>query len=314
MMPEDNPIDPKLKKAFEEFKVVEPRNEQAARKARSVYLTKIDTLREAVSQGEQPRLKNWKEILFFRRKEKYSMAATITSIILLVSLILGGTGGTVYASQFSLPGDVLYSLKLATENMQEAFTSNADSEMNLQLQFANRRMEEFVAMNGEGKVPPEAVLVQLQTRLQNAVRLASVDEGGEIKPALLRIREQLVNQEQTLLQLQAAPASAPILLQTREMIREQIRLVDAGLEEPLMLQEQLRLREQTNQPEPSSSPLETVEATEWMQGAGSGPNQTPVCVATCTPICTGTCTPNASNGPGPFGTPQPGGNGQGGKP
>jgi hypothetical protein len=314
MMPEDNPVDPRLKKAFEEFKAVEPRNEKAARKTRSQYLAQIENVRDAVSDMGEPRLKNWKEILFFRRKENFSMAATITSIILLVTLILGGTGGTVFASQSSLPGDTLYPLKIATENMQEALTSNADAEMELQLQFANRRIEEIIAINNEGKVPPEAVLQKLHTRLQNAVKLASAHDGDEAKPALLRVREQLINQEQILLQLKAGGASAPVLLQTREVIQEQIRLVDTGLEVPLMKQEQLHLREQTNQELPSETPLATIEATEFIQGGGSQPNKNPAQTTTCTPVCIGTCTPNGSYGPGPLGTPQPGGNGQGGKP
>jgi len=251
------------------------------------------------------------------------MLTTLTTVLLVLSLVLGGTGGTVYAAQSSLPDDALYPLKLFTENMQEAFTANAGEEMELQLQFANRRMEEIAAMNGEGKVAPDAVVEQLQFRLQNALHLAASLNEEEVAPALLRIQEQLRLQEQTLLQLHADEENTPLLLRTREMLREQIRLVGEGLEEPLQLQEQIREQERINQPGSGETEL-PVDGTEEQPGYGPGPNTdapgagtctpgTGTCL-TCTPMCVGTCTPNASNGPGPFGTPEPGGNGQGGKP
>ena len=314
MKPEENPIDPNLEKAFQGFKEVGQRDEQKARQARSEYLNQIATLREAVSPVEENRHKGWNQIPLFRRKERFSMAATITTIILVVALFLGGSGGSVYAAQSSLPDDALYPLKLFTENMQEAFTSNTGTEMELQLRFANRRVEEIAAMNGEGKAPPEAVVEQLRIRLENALRLASSMDEDSIKPALLRIQTQLRIQEQTILQLNADETNTPLLLRTREMVREQIRLVDSGLEQPLKLQQQLREQESSNRTAPGEIGQPTFQTTEEKPGFGPGPNSDSPCATTCTPTCTGTCTPNAGYGPGPLGTPLPGGNGQGGKP
>jgi hypothetical protein len=42
----------------------------------------------------------------------------ITSIIVVLSLLFGGTGAVVVAAQGSLPGEGLYTLKLATEDVQ----------------------------------------------------------------------------------------------------------------------------------------------------------------------------------------------------
>jgi hypothetical protein len=314
MKPEEKTIDPNLEKAFQEFKEIRSRDEQKARQARSQYLNQIAALREAVSPVGENRHKGWNQIPLFRRKEKFSMAATITTIILVVTLFLGGTGGTVYAAQSSLPDDALYPLKLFAENMEEAFTTNADTEMELQLQFANRRMEEIAAMNSEGNVPPEAVMEQLRTRLENALRLASSLDEENITPALLRIQTQLRIQEQTLLQLNSNEINTPLLLRTREMLREQIRLVDSGLEQPLKLQQQLREQERIYLTAPAETEQPTLQATENDHGFGPGANTDSLCTNTCTPTCIGTCTPYAGNEPGPFGTPIPGGNGQGGKP
>ncbi len=325
MKNKDQPIDSDLEAAFQALKNVEGRDEKRARQSRSQFLNQAAEIREAVSAPASQRHNGWKEIFNFKHKEKYSMLTTLTTVLLVLSLVLGGTGGTVYAAQSSLPDDALYPLKLFTENMQEAFTANAGEEMELQLQFANRRMEEIAAMNGEGKVAPDAVVEQLQTRLQNALHLAASLNEEEVAPALLRIQEQLRLQEQTLLQLHADEENTPLLLRTREMLREQIRLVGEGLEEPLQLQQQLREQERINQPG-SDETEEPADGTEEQPGSGYGPGPntdapgdgtctpgTGTCL-TCTPMCIGTCTPNASYGPGPFGTPEPGGNGQGGKP
>jgi len=319
----DQPIDADLKAAFQALKTTEGRDEKQARNARAQFLNQAAEMREAVSAHAPGRHKGWKNIFQFRTKEKYAMITTLTTILLIASLVLGGTAGTVYAAQSSLPDDALYPLKLFSENMQEAFTANAGEEFELQLQFANRRMEEIAAMNGEGNIPPDAVIEQLQTRLQNALRLATSLEADKVEPALLRIQEQLRLQEQTLLQLHVNDENSPLLLRTREMIREQIRLVGEELEEPLQLQQQLREQERINQPGPDQTEIPT-EDTDEQPGFGPGPNTdapgdrtctpgTGACL-TCTPMCIGTCTPNASYGPGPMSTPQPGGNGQGGKP
>lgn len=323
MKSKDKRNDQKMEAALRILKEVEPRDEKQARQARSLFLNQAAEMREAVSQQAQSRHKGWKGIFQSRSKEKYSMITTLTTILLIASLVLGGTAGTVYASQSSMPDDALYPLKLFTENMQQAFTANAGEEMELQLQFANRRMEEIAAMNGEGKAVPNEVVEQLQLRLQNALRLAASLNDDEVKPALLRIQEQLRVQEQTLLQLKADEESTPLLLRTREMIQEQIRLVGDGLEEPLQLQQQIREQERINHPASDETEL-PEDGAEEQPGFGPGPNTdapgngtgtpgTGTCL-TCTPMCIGTCTPNASYGPGPFGTPEPGGNGQGGKP
>lgn len=314
MKPEEKTIDPNLEKAFRGFKEVKPRDEQKARQARSQYLNQIAALREAVSPVGENRRKGWNQIPLFRRKEKFSMAATITTIILVVTLVLGGTGGSVYAAQSSLPNDALYPLKLFSENIQEAFTSNTGTEMELQLQFANRRMEEIAAMNGEGKVPPEAAVERLRTRLENALRLASSMDEENITPALLRIQKQLHIQEQILLQLNSNDTNTSLLLRAREVLQEQIRKVNSGLEQPLKLQQQLHEQERINLTAPAETEQSTLQTTENNPGFGPGSNTDSPCTTTCTPTCVGTCTPNAGNGPGPLGTPLPGGNGQGGKP
>ena len=80
------------------------------------------------------------------------MAAIIIAILLAVSAL---GGGTVYASQDSLPGDALYPVKLGTEQARLVLTPSDAAKVGLQLTFANSRLEEMSALVEKGK--PEKV-------------------------------------------------------------------------------------------------------------------------------------------------------------
>jgi hypothetical protein len=70
----------------------------------------------------------------------------VMSIILIVTLLLSLLGGgTSYASQSSLPGELLHPLKLAIEKFQLSVTPE-EGETDLHLQFANERVEEVKAL------------------------------------------------------------------------------------------------------------------------------------------------------------------------
>jgi len=63
-------------------------------------------------------------------------------LFLIIGSISSGWVASVSASMNSLPGDTLYSLKIATERAQLAFTGGANNKAKLQVEFAGRRLEE----------------------------------------------------------------------------------------------------------------------------------------------------------------------------
>jgi hypothetical protein len=76
----------------------------------------------------------------------------VMSIILIVTLLLSLLGGgTSYASQSSLPGELLHPLKLAIEKFQLSVTPE-EGETDLHLQFANERVEEVKALVDSGEL------------------------------------------------------------------------------------------------------------------------------------------------------------------
>lgn len=78
--------------------------------------------------------------------------ATVAAIILV--LLLAG-GGTVAAAGGSMPDELLYPVKLATEQAQLALTPSALGKAELYDKLADRRVIEIVRMAGEGK--PEQI-------------------------------------------------------------------------------------------------------------------------------------------------------------
>lgn len=77
------------------------------------------------------------------------MAGIIIAIVLALSV---AGGGAVYASQDSLPGDALYELKLGTEQVRMILPGDDVTRAELALSFADRRMEEIVALAEAGRV------------------------------------------------------------------------------------------------------------------------------------------------------------------
>ncbi|MBI5023207.1 MAG: hypothetical protein HZC05_03560 [Candidatus Magasanikbacteria bacterium] len=83
---------------------------------------------------------NFLNVFMPRQAVSYVMKPAAV-MILVISLVTGGWVTTVSASYDSLPGDAMYSVKLATENVQTTLASKPQ-ETKLRAEFAGRRAEE----------------------------------------------------------------------------------------------------------------------------------------------------------------------------
>lgn len=71
----------------------------------------------------------------------------------LVLVVLSGTGGVVYASQGSVPGDTLYTMKIASEDMRERLTLSSEKKMQYKAVRAEKRLAEVEKILQRIKVP-----------------------------------------------------------------------------------------------------------------------------------------------------------------
>jgi len=91
--------------------------------------------------GNKPSRSIHKAVIRRVWKVKWLKAVPVSIAAILVISALGV--GTAYASQDSIPGDLLYPVKLGTEQFQRVLTTDDIEIVTLELNFANCRLEEM---------------------------------------------------------------------------------------------------------------------------------------------------------------------------
>jgi hypothetical protein len=104
--------------------------------------------------------------------------AWVMPVAVFIALVMSGAG-VVAASTNSLPGSPLYSVKLAAENVQLAFTPSNLGKAELYAKFNDRRVNELVAIaaNADG-VQMAAEIDKLNTRMVSNMNSISELTGG----------------------------------------------------------------------------------------------------------------------------------------
>ena len=222
----------------------------------------------------------------------------IATIVIALSLIFGGGGVTVAAAQSSQPDQLLYGVKLLSEDVRLNMANNPETQFQLAMEFASRRVAEIQTILQSGNVPDEAVQTRYQNQVEEAIRFASGLPTSQAILALQQIQTRLQSQDQALLQVQAngSPKAEAAILRNRQMIMEHLQWVQTGLSDPTQFKNQIQIQER--QQSGKSIPTEV-------------PTQLPTQVGTIeiTPGSTGTFTPGNGFGSGPMPTAIPGGPG-----
>lgn len=144
---------------------------------------------------------------------------------LALALVLGGAS-TALASSSSVPGDVLYPAKRATERVRLVLTISKSRKANLELQFAGKRVQEMAVLV-KREAPPEEVekLVQrLEAHLDKVERIAGELEGAppsEGTPVLERTpKPQETPVPEGTPKLEKTPVSHEVKAQLRQRLEE----------------------------------------------------------------------------------------------
>lgn len=202
------------------------RDLRAATDGRAIFLAEAQMYPLPVSRIPERRHIEWKT--FFSRKANPKMA-TISTLILIFTLLFGGTGATVYAAQNSLPDETLYPVKLMTEDIRVGLSPRSDDRLELALQFAQKRLDEMLTMNQAGHHPATTAGDRWEYQVQSALRLTANMSEKAFAQALNQVRERLMEQENLLGQhLETHPAD-PTLERVRERLRDHLGLLDEGL-------------------------------------------------------------------------------------
>ncbi len=100
-------------------------------------------LLQQIRNPEQEKMRPSTNIFSYGLPQHFAWARIPISIFIAVIFLTTIAGGTAYASQNSLPGELLYPVKTTTEDVRLFLASNPSMKTDLNLQFAQHRLEEM---------------------------------------------------------------------------------------------------------------------------------------------------------------------------
>lgn len=200
------------------------------------------------------------------------MLSTFASIILAISLLLGGSGVTVAAAQASEPGDLLYNLKLLSENAVINLSSSPESQFDIALNLVDRRANEIETLLTDGELITDETQTRYRDQIEQAILLAMNLPDDKVVQAFEKIQDRLNTQLQIFSQTQTNGSTEAVaaLTQTRDMIQERLQILENGQTNLLQIMEQLRIQDQINNPEQGNSPTNFGEDAQNTPNPGDG--------------------------------------------
>ena len=232
------------------------------------------------------------------RRMKLAFPPQIIGILLVVligTVALGG--GVVWAAGDSLPGDLLYPVKTATEDIRLALASTAAGQVELALGFVDERTDEFEALAAAGRNVPDEAVARMERHVERALTQAARASDEELGGLLAQIQSRTRTQLQALERVQAqAPGQAQTgLARALAAVQRGAEAAESGLSDPERFRWRFQHRrgepEPTSEPEPGgereqhrnqehkqqeeSTPVGTPHVTPQGPKATSGPRVTP---------------------------------------
>lgn len=222
-------MDEEIKALLAGLKSTPERSAEKAAIGRAAFVRQAEEIKKGVTAATVSRHIGWKR--FFkensRRKETPKMATAFLNILLAITLVLGGGGFAAVSAQSTMPDDALYPVKTLTEGVQETFTFNAEAKFQLALKLTEKRFEELKKML-ELKSP---AMIKAENRYMGQVAKAygSLEQVPAAKQAgaQAQLQTRLQTQLQALEALQQKLGGDPVLLRSREMLQERLRIEDS---------------------------------------------------------------------------------------
>jgi len=197
------------------------------------------------------------------RKMKLIFATRLIAVLLVVVVGMAALGGgVVWAAGDSLPGDLLYPVKLATEDVRLALTSAPADQVDLALRFVEERAEEVRTLVEAGRQVPDETIARMERHIERALIQVAWVSDEEMTGLLTRVAERTRAQAQVLEQVRAtAPQQAqPGLEHAATVCRQGAEAAEDGLNDPQAFR--LRWHQQGARPEPAEGTPEPTSVPE----------------------------------------------------
>ena len=220
-------LDPNLKNIFENLKQVPERDPQVVANGRANFLRQAAVLKAEKHQ------KSWINQLFpfIFITPNSPRLRPIVAVILVITMIFGGSAATVYAAQGSLPDQPLYKVKTWSEDLLLSVTYSPQSQLDQNLNFADRRILEIAGMHAAGTPIPQHVQTRLQVELDQVLKLAAGMDDQHMITELERISLRAEVQFQMMSMLMAGDPNSPdpVLEMVRTSLQKQLQLTAQGM-------------------------------------------------------------------------------------
>ena len=218
---------------------VPQRDPEMAAKGRANFLSEV---KELQAKKSTPRLAEiFTAIFTLPIQANRRLATALASILIAIVLTFGAAGGTVYASQDSLPNQTLYAVKTLSEDIRLRFTKQPKEKIRLLKKFANRRVEELYALSEKEEGFPLVTVTRLEQHTETMLKLASEQEETDLTQSLNIIRKSLQAQEEKIARLANTEHgnADKKLTQVQKKLQEKIRLTEEGLDNPAAFREKM---------------------------------------------------------------------------
>lgn len=191
--------------------------------------------------------------------------------LLLISIIIISAGGSIaYAADNAKPGDVLFQVDRAIEQIRIQFENDTQQTVRLHLQFAGERIEELIELIDIGKTE-DIVYALTEYKVQIVATSPLITKaqraGEDVSPLMLETSETIISHEKKLRDIgQTVPAGVEEDIQDTIEAIERIRKVvmsPVPVEEPVaeatpesfVLESVIPIEKSPTLPEPTPSPI-----------------------------------------------------------
>jgi hypothetical protein len=161
-----------LQSALDALRRVSPPDREAWEAARDAYIAEARTLAAEVRASDPPtQRQGWMAAMrtWIATNIVEGKMQLVYKVVIALMVVLGGSVGTVRASQESLPGSLLYPVKLQWEQWRLNAIQDAGEEAVQAMEMAQTRVEEIERLREQGRAVPEAVLAHYYEQVARAL-------------------------------------------------------------------------------------------------------------------------------------------------
>ena len=211
-------LERQVQRILEPLQEVPPRDPKRAQAGKEAFLTLARELRPEERAGFAQHLWAWVvPFRLWRRLQEWitiphlevQPMSVLAFIAIVVTFLVGGTV-TVRAADASVPGDSLYAVDVAVEQVQLAFTRSPEKRAQLLSRLAQERLNEIQVLESQGRVDQIPVAVQRLNQHLSQMETAVAQVPATQRAEIVQQVRQIYQASRQVLQAAVTPTTPPL--------------------------------------------------------------------------------------------------------